>query len=288
SPVAVGLSLPAGEHGEVDLSVTNEGAVLVDLFGVPLPEEGMPEEPPGTLLFHTDPYTVNAPYDLAMTMKGRIFAADNSGHRTWEYTPELERFPFFEHPHTDNTSRATGLARMPPEHAPPGHGAGTLWWMDVDTDCAGPHCTVVSTLLIEGNLAGSPTGRSVDLYDALGPGNTDSPLYYTRGVPNYLSYDAEAASGTGLFYYVDAVNEDIWAINVEGNVPEGYPVPQTDYDPGGPNTILQAGLDATRASDSGAYLEGSLGLQSTGEYTGVVVTERWGQNTGVETPLDLL
>src|SRR5690606_27064345 len=187
---------------------------------------------------------------------------------------------------TDNSSGTTGIAWMPPEHAPPSYDEGTLWWMDVEIDCDLPHCTVESTLLLEGDLDGNPTGRTVEL--VTGPGYSGPGITYDRGVPNYLAYDAEAAGGSGLFYYIDAVNEDIYAIDVEGTVPEGYPVPQTDYDPGGQMSILQAGLDATRDSDGGSYLEGSLGLQSTGEYTGVVVADRWGRSTGVETPLTLL
>jgi len=158
--------------------------------------------------------------------------------------------------------------------------------MDVRLDCDGLHCTVVSTQLLEGDLDGNATGRTVEL--VTGPGYSGPGITYDRGVPNGLAYDAEAAGGTGLFYYVDAVNEDICAIDVNGQVADGYPVPQTDYDPDEPMSILQAGLDATRGADGGAYLETAFALQSEGEYGNVVVTDRAGSNTGVETPLDLL
>ena len=91
-PAAVEASLPAGQQGEVALVVTNENAAPADLYAVPLPEEGVPEDV-GELLFHTDPGTVHDAWDLTMTPDGRLFAATFGGGpgegMTREYTPGL-------------------------------------------------------------------------------------------------------------------------------------------------------------------------------------------------------
>src|SRR5690606_33731834 len=248
SPATVEASVPVGQQGDVEIVVTNGGMAPVDLFAVPLPAEGMPEEPPGTLLFWKGLDMNGHPYNMAMTSKGRLFVVRYGGTPyTLELTPELDSLRFFEHPEIGNASSTTGMAWMPPDHALPGYPEGTLWWMDVAVDCDLPHCTVESTLLLEGDLDGNATGRTVEL--VTGPGYSGPGITYDRGVPNGLAYDAEAAGGTGLFYYVDAVNEDICAIDVNGQVADGYPVPQTDYDPDEPMSILQAGLDATRGAD---------------------------------------
>ncbi len=284
SPATVEASVPAGQQGEVELAVTNGGAAQVDLFTMPLPEEGMPKDV-GKGLFATEPGEVNSPLGMVMTPDGRIFAADDSGHRTWEYSLDLVRLRLIEeHPHTNNASRTLGLAWMPPEHAPPGYDEGTLWWMDVAIDCDGPHCTVESTLLLEGELDGTPTGRTVEL--VTGPGLVGPPLWYDRGVPLHLTYDAEAAGGAGLFYYVDWINEDLYAISVDGEVAEKYPAALIDYDPNDENDLYQAGLDATRGAGGGRYLD--VGVVLPGEDyrdARVAVTDRRGRATGVETPL---
>ena len=283
SPASVEVSLAAGERGEAEAVVTNEGAVAVDLFAVPMPEGGMPEDVGEVLLASTE---ANDPYGLAMTPGGRIFAADYSGHRTWEYTLELGRLPFFEHPHAGNNSRTLGLAWMPPEHT--GHPEGTLWWMDTDADCSGSHCTVVGTLLIEGDLDGNVTGRTIEL--VTGPG-IPGPISYDRGLPTKLAYDAEGADGAGLFYYLDGFNDALYAITVDGEVAESYPVDLIDFDSegGGDIGFLEAGLNAVRGADGELYLD--LGVVLPGEQYGdarVAVTDRWGRATGAETPLTRL
>lgn len=112
SPATVEASVPAGQQGEVELAVTNGGAAQVDLFTMPLPEEGMPKDV-GKGLFATEPGEVNSPLGMVMTPDGRIFAADDSGHRTWEYSLDLVRLRLIEeHPHTNNASRTLVLRQL--------------------------------------------------------------------------------------------------------------------------------------------------------------------------------
>ncbi len=262
--------------------VQNEGAMAVKLFAVPFPEGGIPEDV-GEMLFSTEPGEAHYPYEMAMTSRGRLFVADDTGgHRTREYTPDLGYLRSFEHPQANpgEYSRTLGLAWMPPEHAPEGYSEGTLWWMDVGIDCDGPNCTVLSTLLIEGDLDGSPTDRTVEL--ATGPGTTGPPSL-DRGVPLSLAYDAEDE----LFYYIDWVNEDLYALDVDGEIAGGYPIALVDYDPGD-NELLQARLDASRSADGGRYLDYGVLLPGDEHYERVVVADRWGRSTGVETPLTRL
>ena len=275
-PAAVEASLPAGQQGEVALVVTNENAAPADLYAVPLPEEGVPEDV-GELLFHTDPGTVHDAWDLTMTPDGRLFAATyGGGGGTREYTSELALVREFDSPHLGFSSYTTGLAWMLPEHAPPGYPEGTLWWMDVEVDPDGPVIHVDTIFLIEGGLDGNETGRMVELI--VGPGHPP----HDRGVPLGLAYNAEEE----LFYYVDIVNEDIYAIDVEGTVAEGYPVPLTDYDDGSQEAFpINSDIDATRGADGGTYLEAGFVQRGEDEYSRVVVVDRWGRNTGVETSL---
>src|SRR5690606_2228940 len=78
SPATLEVSLPTGQQGEVELVVTNEGQGTVDLFAVPLPEDGMPEDV-GEVLFSTEPHVIGDPYDLTMTSTGRLFVARLGG-----------------------------------------------------------------------------------------------------------------------------------------------------------------------------------------------------------------
>ncbi|MDX1532040.1 MAG: hypothetical protein R3362_10990, partial [Rhodothermales bacterium] len=173
-PDALRLSLPAGAEAEAVLAVTNGGADAVTLYGVPLPAGGVTGTP-GEMLAATPPGAADDPWGLAMTPDGRLFAADYGGGsaNTIEYTPELAFVRAFESIKVEFSSYTTGLAWMPPEHAPPGpdgeppaeaYPDGTLWWMDVEFDPDGPTIHVTHALLVEGDLDGTPTGRSVDLY----------------------------------------------------------------------------------------------------------------------------
>ncbi len=278
SPAVVEASLPAGQRGEISLTVKNEGDAPVDLFAVPLPEEGVPVDV-GELLFSTEPGVIGDPYDLAMTSEGRLFVARYGGGRgyTWEFTPALDSLRIFENPRVDNSSFTTGIAWMPPDDAPPGHEEGTLWWMDVAVDCDLPHCTVENTLLIEGDLDGHVTGRTIEL--VTGPGYSGPGITYDRGVSFGHEYDAAER----LFYYLDTINEDIYAIDLGGEVAQGFPVPETDYDEG-----AQMSLGGNSLDISPGYAEMTVTLPQEEREMRVVVTDRQGRNTGVETPLDLL
>ncbi len=278
SPATVEASVPVGQQGDVEIVVTNGGMAPVDLFAVPLPAEGMPEEPPGTLLFWKGLDMNGHPYNMAMTSKGRLFVVRYGGTPyTLELTPELDSLRFFEHPEIGNASSTTGMAWMPPDHALPGYPEGTLWWMDVAVDCDLPHCTVESTLLLEGDLDGNATGRTVEL--VTGPGYSGPGITYDRGVAFGLEYDAAER----LFYYLDTINEDIYAIDIDGVVAEGFPVPVTAYDEG-----AQMSLGGNSLDISPGYAEMTVTLPEEEREMRVVVTDRQGRSSGVETPLDLL
>src|SRR5690606_6713545 len=146
---------------------------------------------------------------------------------------------------------------------------GTLWWMDVAVDCDLPHCTVESTLLLEGDLDGNATGRTVEL--VTGPGYSGPGITYDRGVAFGLEYDAAER----LFYYLDTINEDIYAIDIDGVVAEGFPVPVTAYDEG-----AQMSLGGNSLDISPGYAEMTVTLPQEEREMRVVVTDRQGRNTG--------
>ncbi|MDX1530829.1 MAG: hypothetical protein R3362_04820 [Rhodothermales bacterium] len=285
-PDTLRLSLPTGAETEATLAVTNEGSGTLALYGVPLPADGLTGTP-GEMLLASAPGAAYDPYDLTSTDDGRLFVAEYQGGiepETQEYSPDLALVGAFPHPEVGSDSFTGAVAWMPPGHAPEGHPEGTLWWLDRASSFAGGTWRLEHALLLEGALDGTPTGCAIDITHAVGPGASN----WDSGIPTGLAFDDEAAGGAGLFYYIDAINEDIWAVGIDGTVAAGYPIPLSDYDPGTPLSMAEAGLDASRGEDGGAYFDLPLALPGEGAYSRVVVTDRFGRNTGAETPLTLL
>src|SRR5690606_8168451 len=113
---------------------------------------------------------------------GRIFVrwgTNNGVVEVKELSPELEVVRTFEYVGTNARSGVGGVAWMPPEHAPPGHPEGTLWWMDVVRGQYDPPPCFVGALavtLIETGLDAVPTGRAVEI--PIRPGNADEGGIY--------------------------------------------------------------------------------------------------------------
>jgi hypothetical protein len=140
-------------------------------------------------------------------------------------------------------------------------------------------------LLLEGDLDGEPTGRQVEFV----PPNEPLADFEVAG----LSYDV----ATDLFYFLgisgnagDPANWKLWAVDREGNVPEGYPVRPEPY----PNALflgpdahggVAGGPDGMPGAE-GVRIEHGVGSLSAG-FDRIVVVDRWGETQGValETPV---
>jgi hypothetical protein len=181
------------------------------------------------------------PYGLTTTPDGRLFAADSNRDRTYELTPELTYVRSFFHP---------AVAELEPFPATLGvaydaEGTGgeeTLWWLNVEDS----GFDVLRALLIESDLEGVPTGRTIEL-----PVAKTAPPPYTTGRPVGLTYDAS----TEAFYYVDIANDDLWAVDTEGEVLDAYPIRPAAY----PGSTLFWGLNTLPSTLIGQEPNDSIG-----------------------------
>ncbi|MDX1532293.1 MAG: hypothetical protein R3362_12255, partial [Rhodothermales bacterium] len=125
------------------------------------------------------------------------------------------------------------------------------WWLEIREHRGQGQQWTVFARLREGDLDGVPTGREVSLPIPEAPPHP----YYQTGVPFGLAYDAEAESpsgGTGLFFYADYVSETLWAVGLDGAVPDGYPAPLTAD--GSADGLLSQAVDGS-AAVPGPFLE---------------------------------
>ena len=295
SPEALAVTVAPGGTAEVALTLENGSSGALALVVAPQPDEAG-EGTPGETLFTRASDGNGTSSDFAMTPDGRLFVAEqgSSIRETWEYTPDLTLMRSFEHPRLDFFSYTPGVAWMPPEHTPDpaAFPDGTLWWLDVLTDNDDEVVYLTHAILVEGDLDGTPTGRQVEV--PVGPAAPP----WTSGLPSGLSYDPDAeggaGDGTGLFYYVDVINNDVWAIGLDGTVAEGYPVPQTDYDTDEPFVMLGRTVDALRVEDesdtgdAGVYFETPVGVEPEDRMMRVALADRAGRSLGPETPLGAL
>ena len=173
------------------------------------------------------------PYGLAMTPDGRLFASEDYGipSQTYELTPSLEYVRSFVHPLVaEVTSGAVTLG------VAYNADTETLWWLNSE----GSGFTVERALLLEGTLDGEPTGRRIEL-----PVAQTAPPPGVTGAPGGLAYDAAEQ----VYYYADAANDDVWAVDTLGRAVDGYPVQLDAY----PEADLGS-LDAHGGSD-GLYID---------------------------------
>ena len=268
------LTLAAGEQTETPLALTNEGAGARTLALSPEPAEGAEGEL-GELLFKLGVEDIVRPY--TMTDGGRIFVMwdyDDGVTEVKELSSELEVIRTFGYTGVSSESAVGGIAWMPPEDAS-GHPEGTLWWLDVIYgDYDPPDCLleVEDVRLVETDLDAVPTGRTIEI--PVRPGNPDIGFCSAR--PYGLGYD----EGSGLFFHLEAPHSELWAVALDGEVPEGYPAPQTSYDLGG--------RPAEGFDTSGGTLDVMIGVRASNGWDDlyrVVVADLDGTNTGVETPL---
>lgn len=279
----VRVTLAAGEQLAAPLALTNDGNLPVVLALAPEPGEEPPDDV-GEILFGVEfeEYTRVYAFEFAMTDSGRLFVrwdADAGVTEVKELTPELEVVRTFEYVGANYRSEVGGVAWMPPEDAPPGHPEGTLWWLDVirgDYDPPPCFAGAEAVALVETDLDGVPTGRTVEI--PVRPGNADEGGIYCTALPSSLGYDAERE----LFFHLESPRSELWAVGLDGEVPEGYPVPQTDYDTGELSSAAH-GLDA-----SGGTLDVLVRVGAANGWDRlyrIVVADPDGTNTGVETPL---
>ena len=223
TPDTMRVTLAEGQTAEATLVITNAGSALTTLAAAPEPSE-VPPGTPGDILVKKPSSFFSF---LTITDSLQFFASKDSGPisdlRVWELTPELEPVREFEVAGLFPDGENAGMEWMPPEDAPAGHPRGTLWLIDLERRDVEPHICLVAVsraALYEVGLDGALTGRSIEL-----PIEPVPEWTYCTTVPAYVAYDDER----DVFYYVDLGARSIWAVDIEGNVLEGYPVPATGY-----------------------------------------------------------
>ena len=284
APATVEASVPAGQQAEVTLTVTNAGgdSLAFALSLAPTPSADDPPGEPGEVLF-TSEQTASVPDGITMTPGGKVFVERGAGgvRETLEFTAGLEFGREFDHPTFPTLDSFTAGVTYSPD-------AGTLWWLDVINDCTGSMCTVEQALLLEGDLDGEATGRTlaVPWVEDADCGRSAPPLR-----PAY-------ADDADRFFWLDIGNHSIGAMDTTGAVIDGYPVPLSDYagvpQPENPEgCLVVSGLDAHALSNEAGVAGESVLEAVTGypfvhprnrQYT-VVVLDRQGRNRGAETPL---
>jgi hypothetical protein len=279
-PESLNVVLAHGQEATIEVSLlngaANDAAFCLD-FDRPLKLTsgaatlGAGCGPPGDLMETFDSGDLGngwLPYGVTMTPDGRLFVAEwAGGQRTYELTADLAFVRRFLHPTVSVLSpfpTTTGVTYSPD--------SGTLWWTNAE-ESAG---TLHRVLLLEGAFDGIATGRRITL--PLVP----APPPHETGYPKGASYDP----ASGRFYYVDGINQTLWAIDTMGVVPEGYPVTLEAY-PG----VHYVGnvVDAYGGSEGGldgVRLELPVGVVLDNVFDRTTVTDASGRDLGYdETPL---
>jgi hypothetical protein len=281
APESLRVVLIQGQEANASVSLTNGGAATVAFcldFDRPLQRSqgstalGVGCGEAGEILETFDSGDLGngwLPYGVTMTPDGRLFISEwAGGQRTYELTPDLAFVRRFFHPTVSELSpfpTTTGVTYQPE--------SGSLWWTNAE-ESAG---TLHRVMLLEGTLDGVATGRRITLpIPPTGPPPTNS------GYPKGASYDP----ATGRFYYVDGLNQTLWAIDTTGVVPAGYPVTLEAY-PGVHyvgNVVDAYGGDEGRIE--GVRLELPVGEVLDNIFDQVTVTDTAGHDLGYDvTPL---
>jgi len=279
-PDSLRVVLVQGQDANPSVSLTNASTAAVAFcldFDRPLqrtdgPAFGAGCGSPGELLAIFDSGDLGngwLPYGITMTPDGRLFVAEwAGGQRTYELTDDFMFVRRFFHPFVSE------LAPFPRTSGVTYHAAsGMLWWTNAE-ESAG---ALYRVLLLEGTLDGVATGRRIRLpIPPTGPPPTNS------GYPNGASYDPAA----GRFYYVDAQNNTLWAIDTTGTVPDGYPMTLDAY-PGAHyvGNVVDA-FGGAEGGVQGVRLELPVGVVLDNIFDRVTVTDATGRDLGYdETPL---
>ncbi|MDX1531577.1 MAG: choice-of-anchor D domain-containing protein, partial [Rhodothermales bacterium] len=197
---------------------------------------------PGDFLFSAP--TQTAPGGIGQVDSGdyTIYVCDlatgGDGGITEMFSPDLVSMGTFASPGAAGRN-ITGCAYYPDGNG----GAGALWFLEVNTGSAN------EAQFIEVALDGTPTGAVVDI---------TAPDVLAIGLSYSQAFDA--------FFYIDIVDDDIYAVNPDGTLVDGYPVNQTCLDDGA--GVFGNGLDAL-----GDQLDVIVGTSAAGRPDRVQVTD---------------
>ena len=201
----------------------------------------------GDVLFSA-PFSPGSPLGITQAPDGTVYVADLFSGETVIYDENLNELVTILDPIGEQlgAGATSGIAYDTVND--------TLWWInDFGNGTAD---------LVEGFTDGTATGNTIPL--------TISATGLAAGVEYSPLLDA--------FFYVDIGADDIYAVDRSGNVLVGYPAPQTDYDDG--SGLFGNGLDVR-----GNQLEVLVGLSADGQASRGVLTDRFGNNLGLETSL---
>jgi hypothetical protein len=276
SPGAFSVTLPQGHEEARVLTITNDTDAAVAFcitFDRPL-QTLLNEEvcsPSGELLLATE--TQNLPnaslVGITMTPEGRIFAPNYSGGHTGNFThefdAELNHIRAFVHPRVREVAPVAltrGVAYV--------EETNTLWWLNLEVS----QLEMRRAMLLEGTLDGVPTGRRIVL--PLVP----APPPYTHGLPQGLEWEPVQQ----LFYYVDGINDMLWAVDTLGQAAPGYPADIQRYlgSEAGNGVDAFGGLEG---GPEGVRLEVPIWRPQDNRYTRVALLDRFGESQGIETPI---
>jgi hypothetical protein len=174
---------------------------------------------------------------------------------TYELTSGLEVVRSFPHPRVEEVSNSSGTWGVAYNTE-----TETLWWLNLE----GSSFNIGRALLLEGDLDGVATGRRIEI-----PVAETAPPPAETGFPTGLGYDPTRQQ----FFFTDAANDDIWAVDTLGTVIEDYPVRMEAY----PGAYL-AGLDA-HGSSLGLRLELRATLPGATNPQRLLVVDALGDDT---------
>jgi hypothetical protein len=228
--------------------------------------------PPGEVLFFSQSmppvFLVGSFRGLTMTDAGRIFAAGSGGHQsTYEYTSDLEFARLLDHPSYGQPGSpwivtVDGLAFDDRD--------ATMWW-HFGEDLRPPSGNDGRTILVQGNLDGEATGRTIVV-----PVPVETSRFLFGG-----AWDSTRSQ----FVFVDTGAEQLIAADTLGQQVEGYPRPLQQY----PHGFLGRGLSLSEFGgmdtsdvwlDVPVFFAGEDGIPRR-----VVVTDVYGEDLGMETPV---
>jgi hypothetical protein len=275
APDSLRVVMLQGQEATTTLILHNAGGAVpycLD-FSTPMQRRGVSSLGgcgiPGELLGWADESSIGFswdPYAVTMTPDGRVFVAEFVGsRRTYELTPSLLYVTRFQSPTVAELAIPFTVGITYNEDT------GTLWWTNAEVD---GH-DVLRILLLEGTLEGVATGRRIEV-----PVPPTGPPPFNTGHPVGAAYDP----ATKRYYYLDAVREELWAIDTLGAIPIGYPRRLDAY----PSAYLGNGVDAfggVAGGPEGVRLEIPVGLFLDLDYDRVVVTDTLGTNLATETSL---
>ncbi|MEL6706198.1 MAG: T9SS type A sorting domain-containing protein [Bacteroidota bacterium] len=247
-PAEVRVSVAQGEATMLLVTLTNEQAEAMDYcvsFARPVANGRLSEEAlssacgaPGEVLLVVGEEANGGrpwdPYGFVALPNGRLLTSESSLRgRTFEMTTDLQQVREFEHPRVEEvtTSSSTrGIAYRPD--------VSTLWWLNIERSAFEEE----RALLLEGTLAGTPTGVRVEV-----PIAPTGPDPFESGALVGLAY----APITHTFYWIDTLNRTLWGADTLGTLRPGYPVLVSAY-PG-----LNLGFGVAALPDLATYTPGA-------------------------------